>query len=138
MARTKIELNPAFVRRISGLDDIARILFPDNKNHQRAFIAIWLEIKYADGQFLPSCRSLPGKYDVTQRTFEIVRAKMKKLGLIRRVSHFSPEYGYRAGWVFSERFGQALWTFNRRLRDATTRPATPVAAQKDHDSLRYV
>ena len=38
--RTKIEISPAIARRISGLDDLARIFFPDNQNHRQAFIAI--------------------------------------------------------------------------------------------------
>ena len=131
-------MNPALVRRISGLDDIARILFPDNKNHQRAFIAVWLGIKYADGQFLPSCRRLPDDYGISPRTFEIVRAKLKKLGLIRRVSHFSREFGCRAGWVFCGRFCQALRTFSAKLNRAETPDAGPVGKQRDRDSLRYI
>ena len=75
--RTKIELNPALVRRVSGLDDLARMFFPDNRNHQRAFVAIWLEIEYADNQFLESTTNLASRYDLSPRTLEIVRAKLK-------------------------------------------------------------
>ena len=85
-ARTKIEISPALVRGISGLDDLARIFFPDNTNHRRAFLALWLGIKYAEGQFLASRVDLTTKYRISARTLEIVRAKMKKLGLIQRVS----------------------------------------------------
>ena len=126
------------MRRISGLDDIARILFPDNKNHQRAFIAVWLGIKYADGQFLPSCRRLPDDYGISPRTFEIVRAKLKKLGLIRRVSHFSREFGCRAGWVFCGRFCQAARRLGTDIEEAMKPGSGPTAKRRDRDSLLYV
>lgn len=123
---------------MSGLDDIARILFPDNRSRQRAFIVVWLEIKYADRQFLPSCEPLASRYGITRRTVEGVRAKLKKLGLIRRVSHFSPEHGHRAGWTFSDRFGQALTGFGAHIREATHPADGKMAEQKDRDSLLYL
>ena len=126
------------VRRISGLDDLARIFFPDNRNHRRAFAAIWLAIKYAERQFLPDMAPIETQYDLSRRTVENVRAKMKKLGLIRRVSHFSPENGYRAGWVFSDRFSRALGLLGKELKQATNPSATLSGARKDRDSLLYV
>lgn len=136
--RTKIELTPALVRRISGLDDFARIFFPDNRNHQRAFVAIWLEIKYSRNQFLPSCKGIAVEYDLTERTLETVRAKMKRLGLIRRISHFAPSFGNRSGWTFSARLRYALTALADTLA-ATSQPTTrPVDEQKDRHSILYI
>jgi|APSaa5957512622_1039677.scaffolds.fasta_scaffold174667_2 hypothetical protein len=137
-ARTKIEISPALVRRISGLDDLARLFFPDNKNHQRAFIVIWVEIKYGNNQFLSSSVDLVAKYDVSQRTVEIVRAKMQKLGLIGRISHFNPSHGCRSGWVFSNRLRSCLRGLASAIRDAETPSERRVDQQKDRDSLMYV
>lgn len=136
--RTKIEINPAIVRRISGLDDLARIFFPDNRNHRRAFIAIWVEIKYARDQFLHTMSHLPAKYNFSQRTLETARAKMKKLGLLKRVSHFNPQHGHRSGWTFSERFTSSLGTFTAAVRIAKKSTGRQQEQQKDIDSVQYV
>jgi len=136
--RTKIEISPAIVRRVSDLDDLARVLFPDNQNHRRAFIAIWLEIKYADEQFLSSTIDLVQRYDVTPRTIEIVRAKLKKPGLIKRVSHFNPAHGYRSGWVFSDRCSSALARLSQAIRLARKPQETVRGKQKDRDAILYV
>ena len=137
-ARTKIELNPALVRRISGLDDLARIFFPDNRNHRCAFVAIWVEIKYADRQFLPDMRGIESEYSLSRRTIENVRAKMKKLGLIKRISHFNPDFGYHAGWVFAIRFRTALKNFARELDVAASASSGSTTKVKDQDSMHYV
>lgn len=137
-ARTKIEISPALVRGIAGLDDLARIFFPDNRNHRRAFVAIWLGIKYADVQFLPSSADLTTRYSISQRTVEIVRAKMKKIGLIKRVSHFSPAYGNQSGWVFCHRFRHAVSALSEATKNATEATDRSVDRQKDEDSVHYI
>lgn len=137
-ARTKIEINPARVRGLSGLDDLARVFFPDNANHRRAFLAVWLGIKYADEQFLASKVDLTTKYGISVRTLEIVRSKMARLGLIKRVSHFSPAFGCRSGWIFSPRFRHALSSFGEILKAAAQPSVRPVDRQKDEDSLKYI
>jgi len=126
------------VRGISGLDDLARIFCPDNRNHQRAFIAIWLGIKYAERRFLASGVDLAAQYGVSSRTIEIVRAKMKRLGLIQRVSHFSPAFGNRSGWVFSPRVRHSLSAFGEVLKGAVQPSDRAAERQKDRDSMRYV
>jgi hypothetical protein len=136
--RTKIEINPALLRGVSGLDDLARIFCPDNRNQQRAFLAVWLEIKYADGQFLASSTDLTARYGVSSRTVEIVRAKMKKLGLIKRVSHFNSAFGNRSGWAFSPRFRHSLPSFGRVLKHATQTSSRRVERQKDESSVHYI
>ena len=135
--RTKIEISPALVRRVSGLDDLARILFPDNRNHAKTFVAIWLEIKYADRQFLASATNLTSRYNLSSRSLEIVRAKMKKLGMIRRISHLDPAFGHRSGWTFSPRIGSALRGLAEHLRAAKTR-LHETNEQKDRASLQFV
>ena len=136
--RTKIEISPAIVRRIAGLDDLAHIFFPDNQNHRRAFVAIWIEIKYGEGQFLKSETDLAAGYGLSRRTVDIVRAKMKKLGLIRRISHFDPSHGYRSGWVFSNRFRSSLTALANAVMGAETTSGRRVDQKKDRDSLMYV
>lgn len=136
--RTKIEINPARVRGLSGLDDLARLFFPDNANHRRAFLAVWLGIKYADRQFLPSNTDLTAKFHVSPRTIEIVRAKMSRLGLIKRVSHFSPAFGKRSGWTFSPRFRHALSSLSAFVARAVEPTGRAVDQQKDQDTLNYV
>lgn len=39
--------------KIQDLDELAAVLFPGNKNHQKTFLAIFVELKWAEGQFLP-------------------------------------------------------------------------------------
>ena len=125
------------MRRISGLDDLARIFFPDNRNHRRAFVAIWVEIKYAERQFLPDMKAIQSEYNLSRRTVENVRAKMKKLGLIKRISHFNPDFGYRAGWIFSGRLRHALTAFAKALDAANVPDGTPVDEKKDRDARLY-
>jgi len=136
--RTKIEVAPAAVRRLAGLDDLARILFPDNKRHQRAFIAIWTEIKYADDQFVATFSLAFERHCITERTGEIVRAKMKKMGLLSRISHFSPSHDRNGGWTFSNRFLQCLRGLADATAEAQKRPERAVDEQKDRDSMHYI
>lgn len=96
-------------------------------------MALWIEIKYAEGQFLPSCDSLSNKYGLTGRTLEVVRAKLKKLGVLKRVSHFNPAYGHLAGWTFSDRFGRVLTSLAqtmKRHREPSCRPQERIKDQQ--------
>jgi len=123
---------------VAGLDDLARILFPDNRNHRRAFITIWVAVKYAPDQFVPSMGSICARNGVSERTTEIVRAKMKKMGLLKRVSHFDPAYGYNAGWTFSCRFSGCLSGLARMVADHRQPSRRRTDKQKDRDSILYV
>jgi len=105
---TKIDLNYNRIARQQGLDDVARMLFPGNKNHQRVFLAIFVDLKWAENQFLPVLEPLADKEGISHRTLETVRAKMRRLGIIDHVSRFNPKRGYREGWVFSTRFERSL------------------------------
>ena len=108
MTSTKIDLNCSRIARIEDLDELAAVLFPNNKNHQRAFLAVFIELKWADGQFLPALEPVADKNELSHRTLETVRAKMRRLGLIDHVSRFNQKHGYREGWVFSNKFAHAL------------------------------
>lgn len=105
---TKIDLSHSRIGRIEDLDELAMILFPGNKNHQRIFLAIFVELKWAEDQFLPALEPVADKYGLSRRVLETVRAKMRRMGLIDHVSRFNQRHGYREGWVFSGKFANAL------------------------------
>ena len=117
---------------------MARIFFPDNRNHRRAFLAIWVEIKYAQNHFLPSRLNLAIRHELSLRTCEIVRAKMKKLGLIKRVSHFNPEHGYESGWTFCGRFQGCLADLRTHLAVNQDPSGRQIDERKDRNAMLYV
>jgi hypothetical protein len=125
--RTKIDLNWKRVMRLESLDELAEVLFPGNRRHQRVFLAVFVELKYAEQGFMPSLALLCHRCGFSERTLEIVRAKMHRLGLIERVSRFSPAHGHRDGWVLSTRFERAL----RHLDAAAARLAEPGDARRE-------
>jgi hypothetical protein len=134
---TKIELNHNQISRVQGLDEFARLLFPNNKNHQKVFLAVFIELKYASDEFLPSLAFLCEKYGVGRRVLETVRSKMRRMGLIDHVSRFNKRYGYREGWVFSTRFRKAC----SRLSEfpmAFRQRIEPKQERKDRDLFRYL
>ncbi|MCX6833435.1 MAG: hypothetical protein NT028_15150, partial [candidate division Zixibacteria bacterium] len=51
---TKIEFGFNRIGRVESLDEFAELLFPGNKGHQKLCLAIFVELKYADGQYLKS------------------------------------------------------------------------------------
>ncbi len=134
---TKIEFGFNKISRIQSLDEFAELLFPGNMNHQKLFLAVFVELKYADGQYLKSLEQVAEKYCCSRRVLEIVRAKMRRLGLIDHVSRFSSKYGYREGWVFSSRFAKSAMVLSElpdRFRE--TRDAKQEA--RDRDLFRYL
>ena len=131
-------MNPALVRSISGLDDLARVIFPDNKTHRQVFVAIWVELKYAEDRFLPSFSQLTARYDFSERVLEIARAKLKKMGVLKRVSHFSPHHGHVGGWTFSSRFSQCLRKLAKTVETVQTPTGRSTDEEKDRDSSIYV
>ena len=105
--KTKIDFSHNIIKRLESIDDIAPILFPGNKRHQKIFVIIYVELKWSEGNFLPSLNYLPEKYGFSLRVLETVRAKMRRLGLIDHVSRFNRRY-YREGYVLSSRFTSSL------------------------------
>ena len=117
MPSTKIELNYNKIARIQGLDELAKLLFPRNKNHQKIFLAIFIELKYAPGEFLSILTPLCGKYDFSPRMLETVRSKMRRMGIIDHVSRFNKAHGYKEGWKFSNRFSRSLTRLTELIQD---------------------
>ena len=137
LAFTKIDLNHNRLRRIKDLDELAPVLFPGNRNHQKLFVAIFVELKWAKGQFLPALEPVAAKHGFSRRVLETVRAKMRRLGLIDHVSRFNQKHGYREGWVFSNKFANALV----RLADLSAelrQRGGAVQERKDRDLIGYM
>ena len=137
MVSTKIDINCNRIARIQGLDELGVVLFPGNKNHQKVFLAIFVELKYAPGEFLPNLTSLCEKHGVTPRMLETVRSKMRRMGIIDHVSRFNKTYGYREGWVFSSRFSRSL---NRlaEFSQGFKEKKDPLQERKDQDLFMYL
>ena len=135
--RTKIEIGFNQINRLNGMDDLARLLFPHNKNHQKIFLAIFIELKYAENQFLQNFSYICNKYDISYRLLEVVRAKCRRMGIIDHVSKFNSKYGYREGWVFSKKFSSSLQklgnTFNFHIENKLNNQE-----QKDRDCFYYI
>ena len=137
MASAKIDLNHNKIARIQDLDELAGVLFPGNRHHQHILLAVFVELKWAEGQFLEALEPVADKYGISHRSLETVRAKMRRLGLIDHVSRFGQKHGYREGWVFSNKFVHALEKLAslavkfRECRNA-------MQERKDRDLLSYL
>ena len=134
---TKIDFNCNKIDRIQGLDELAKILFPGNRNHQMVFLAIFIELKYAPAGYLATLAPLCHKYDISPRMLETVRSKMRRMGLIDHVSRFNKKYGYREGWVFSGRFDGTLKRLSTILADCKAHKNS-LQERKDRDLFRYI
>ncbi len=137
MPSTKIEFNVGKIARIQGLDELAGLLLPGNKEHQKIFLAIFIELKYSKDQFLSNLSLLCEKYAVSPRMLETVRSKMRRMGLIDHVSRFNKSHGCREGWIFSSRFLRST----SRMAELVTgfkEPRDPLQEQKDRDLFRYL
>ena len=99
---------------------------------------IWIEIKYADNQFLSSRRDISNAYGLTPRTIEIVRAKLKKMGVIKRISHFNPAHNMQAGWTFSERFALCLVILAKSLKERQNCIERSLEEKKDRQAILFV
>ena len=137
MTSTKIELNYNKIARIQALDEIAIILFPGNENHQRIFLHIFTELKYAEGELLSSLEPLCEKYGFSHRILETVRSKMRRMGLIDHVSRFNKAHGYREGWVFSNRFSKTLHRLTDLIQKFRERKDA-LQEKKDRDLVMYI
>ena len=134
---TKIELNHNKITRVRDLSDLAIILFPHNKRHQKVYLAIYIELKYATNQSLPTLAWIAEKYHFSHRLLEIVRAKMRRMGIIDHISKFSKKNNYQEAWVFSSRFQRTL----SRLAEyhvSFSRIENSRQEQKDRDLFRYL
>ena len=137
MVTTKIEVSHNRIARLEDLEELAGLLLPGNRNQQRIFLAIFVELKWAEGQFLGTLEPIADKYDLSHRVLETVRAKMRRLGMIDHVSRFNRKHGYREGWVFSNRFTRSL----NRLANLTSHfreQKGGLRERKDRELIRYL
>jgi hypothetical protein len=137
MPGTKIEFNCNKIQRIQGLDELAALLFPGNRAQQNIFIAIFIEIKYTKGEFVPFLKPLCDKYDFSPRMLDTVRSKMRRLGLIDHCCRFNKAHGYCEGWVFSSRFDNALKRLSNLTKDFRDRKDV-LQERKDRDLFKYL
>jgi len=134
-APTKIDISFNRVHRLQDLNDLAQILFPGNRSHQRAFLAVFVEVKWHGKGPLPSLAFVCKKHGISPRTLERVRAKMRKLGIIDHVSRFNKKYSYKEGWVFSTRFERSL---ERLSAQVAAFRENKDKEQRDRAALDYV
>ena len=137
MPSTKIDLNHNRIGRIQGLDELAGVLFPGNNNHQKVFLAIFIELKYAPGEFLLVLTPLCDKYGFSPRMLETVRSKLRRMGVIDHVSRFNKRHGYREGWVFSNRFSRSLTRLLELVEGFRDRK-NALQERKDRDLFNYI
>ncbi len=134
---TKIEVSFNRIERLKGLDDLSRILFTGNKNHQRIFLAIFIELKYAPDEFLPTLLPLCDNYGFTPRMLETVRSKMRRMGIIDHVCRFNKARGYREGWILSCRFSNALNRLSKSIEEFK-KNRDFLQERKDRDLFSYI
>lgn len=108
MTSTKIDWSFNRITRLQDLADLAELLFPNNRNQQHAFMAIWLAIKWSSHRLVPNLYEVGREHGISRRTIERVRAKMRRMGLIDHVSRFNTAYGNQEGWTMSKRFERSL------------------------------
>jgi hypothetical protein len=137
MPGTKIEFSCNKIARIKDLDELAAQLFPGSREQQKVFLAIFIELKYAKGQFIPYLRPLCEKYDFTPRILETVRSKMRRMGIIDHVSRFNKANDYNEGWVFSSRFSRSLSRLSEMTQGFRER-MDALQERKDRDLFRYL
>ncbi len=131
MATSKIDFTHTKVGRMADASDLAEMLFPGNRGHQHAFLVIWLTLKWQADNMVPNLAEVTRKNGITRRTYERVRAKMRRTGLIDRVSRFNAGYGHREGWVLSTRFERGLRQLANRVDDLKD----PSLSNKEKDFL---
>ena len=137
MPGTKIEFSCNKIARIKDLDELATLLFPGSREQQKVFLAIFIELKYSQDQFLLSLSPLCHKYGFSPRMLETVRSKMRRMGLIDHVSRFNKFHGSREGWIFSSRFSHSAGRLAGSVGSCRER-RNVIQEQKDKDLFRYI
>ena len=131
MTGSRIELGYSKVARTSDASDLAELLFPGNRNQQYAFLVIWAALKWAPDGIVTDLARVVHEHGITNRVYERVRAKMRRLGLIDRVSRFNLRYGRREGWMLSTRFERSL----TQLAEKTASFRSTANAGRDKDRI---
>lgn len=133
----KIQINHHQVRITDDLESFGRILFPDNKNQRRAFIIIFLELKWA-GSLVPNLNYLTAKYGISNRILQRTRCKLRKMGIIDHVSRFSKSHDYQEGWSLSNKFADSMKFLAEEYGNLRTRKECPMGKEKDYNQLNFV
>jgi hypothetical protein len=116
MTSTKIELAYNRTARMADAADLAELLFPGNRNQQHAFLVIWTTLKWSR-EAVPDLGEIVRENGVSRRTYERVRAKLRRLGVIEPVSKFDMRGNGRDGWRLSTRFERSLRQMAARVGD---------------------
>ena len=131
MTSTKIAWSFNKIAKLADSADLAEMLFPGNRNQQHAFLVLLISLKWADQRMVPNLASVTRQHGVSRRTFERVRAKLRRIGLIDHVSRFNARHGYREGWVLSTRFEHSLKT----LADKIEHLKDPAIGSREKDEM---
>jgi hypothetical protein len=114
---TKIDFAFHRIARLSSIAELAEMCFPGNRNQQYAFLVIWVRLKWRSEGIVPDLGQLVMSEDVSRRTFERVRAKMRRMGLLEHITRFDPRFGNREGWILSDNFEKSLSVLSQRISD---------------------
>ena len=80
---TKIEFRYRRISQIDDITDLVAILFPGNRNQQHTAARILMILKGAAG-VLPSLVTLCTRHGISRRTLERTRAKLARLGSLKK------------------------------------------------------
>jgi len=105
----RINVNKGRIYRISDPIQLAEVFYPAKNAHQRraTFLAILFEIKNARDQRLETTVHIPEKYGLPAPIISKVRAKMTRIGLIRK---------YQDAWILSSTFYSTLEALAEKVR----------------------
>lgn len=129
MTSTRIEASADRIARAGDILDLAELLFPGNRNQQHAFVVIWFILRWQGPKPIADLEQLTSREGVSRRTFQRVRAKLRRLGLIDHVSRFNRQHGYQEGWVWSGRISNSI----QRLADLVDSLADAENAVREKD-----
>ena len=111
---TKINFISNRIYKLSDYTELVEMLFPGNKNQQRAAACVLFELKWAD-KIAPNLCYIENKYSISRRILQRTRSKLSRLGLIEHISYLNSRYGGQSGWKLSTRFSSSL----RKLAEYT-------------------
>ena len=111
---TKIDFRYRRIPQLSDFTELIQMLFPGNRNQQRAAACIFFELKWSQ-HIVPNTAYMQAKYGISRRILQRARAKLSRLGLIEHISYLNSRYGGQSGWKLSGRFSSALRMLAEKL-----------------------
>ena len=117
MIATKINFSCRRIARLATVRDLVEMLIPGNRTQQYAFLVIWIGLKWSGQGIMPNLGQFVMSRGVSRRTFERVRAKMHRMGLLEHITRFDRRYGNREGWILSDKFEKSLARLAQRIVD---------------------